>query len=67
MEKKKGNPMHRLMLKRKKAGITQADLAKGIGVSRQMISYYENGVCVPSYETLERIANYLNCWVKDIK
>lgn len=44
---------------RKKAGMTQVDLGKTIGVSGSMIGQWENDLRNPKPETLGRIANAL--------
>lgn len=41
---------------RKKAGLTQAELAKMLGVSNSFIAQYENDLRKPKIETLQRIA-----------
>ena len=51
---------------RKAAGLTQEDLAKAIGVKRSVVSKYENGQIGPRYETVERIAETLNCSISDL-
>lgn len=45
---------------RKKAGMTQPELAKKLGVSRSTISMYELGSREPDFETLEGIADIFN-------
>lgn len=45
---------------RKKAGFTQVELGKKLGVSAAMINQYENGVRNPKWETLRNIAAALN-------
>ena len=44
----------------KTCGKTQADIAKGIGVSQQGISEYKAGRSVPSLEKLCAICKYLD-------
>ena len=44
---------------RKKAGMTQAELAKKLGISYVGISQWENGTRNPKYDTLQRIASAL--------
>jgi transcriptional regulator with XRE-family HTH domain len=44
---------------RRKAGKTQEELEKAIGVSRQTIGLYERGKTPPPFETLASIANAL--------
>lgn len=44
---------------RKKAGISQDELAKKLGVKQATISKYETGIVSPTMEMLDRIANEL--------
>lgn len=47
------------------AGLTQAELAKRLGVTPQAISQYERGIKNPKNETLKRIATALDIpWCK---
>ena len=46
---------------RKKAGITQKELAQKLGLSFQSIAQWENDLRNPKVETLRRIANALEC------
>lgn len=50
----------RLRYLRKQDGLTQADLAKSIGLAKSSISMYENGHHEPDFETLEKIADFFN-------
>ena len=47
-------------------GLTQADLAARVGVSRKTINTVENGVFVPSTILALKLAATLNCKVEDI-
>ena len=49
-----------LIYLRKRAGLTQAELAEKLGVSRSTIGNYEKGIRTPDYEMLEKIADYFN-------
>jgi len=49
----------RMLLARKRRGLTAVELARRVGVSSQSISNYERGRQAPSAETLERIAGEL--------
>ena len=40
--------------------LTQADVAEGIGVTKQSVSQYETGVLELSTETLEKISDFLD-------
>ena len=42
---------------RKKAGLSQKELEKKLGVSQQHIAQYENGKRIPKLETLIKISN----------
>jgi putative transcriptional regulator len=50
---------------RKKNGLTQAELARRVGVSRSYINKIENGEAKPSLSLLERIASILDVSIKD--
>lgn len=49
-----------------KVGMTQAELAKRLGVTPQAISQYERGIKKPKIGTLRKIATALNCNVGDL-
>lgn len=49
----------------KEENMRQEDLAKEIGVSRQMVSKYINGQCIPSYFTIVRISDALFCSLEE--
>ena len=46
---------------RKEKGITQAQLAKLLGVTQGAIQFWENGEREPTLKTLKDIAKVLNC------
>jgi putative transcriptional regulator len=48
---------------RKQAGLTQEDLAKSMGVSRQTIISIERGKYVPSLALALKIARFFKCSV----
>lgn len=52
--------------KRLEYDIEQQELAKRIGVSKMMISYYESGMRVPSVANLVGIADALHCSVDEL-
>ena len=58
--------MHKIKEFRKKKGLTMAELALLIGVSRQSIYYFEASQREPSIDTLIKIAVALECTVDDI-
>lgn len=43
---------------RKEHNLTQEELGKILGVTRIMVSYYEIGRSVPSFQVLEKIIKY---------
>ena len=45
---------------RAKKGLTQAELAEGLGVAKSTISMYEVGAREPDFEMLENIADFFN-------
>lgn len=51
---------------RKKAGLTQKQLAERMGVNPSLISQYEKGFRNPKLETLERIASALEVPLEDL-
>ena len=55
-----------LTQRRKEAGITQANLAEAVQVSRKSINAIENGIYVPSTVLSLKIAMVLNCQVEDL-
>ena len=48
------------------AGLSVAELAERVGVSRQAIDYIERGINTPRMETLEKLAQALGCEVRDL-
>lgn len=51
---------------RKAKGLTQEELARQIGVSESMVSFYENGLKEPTIAKLHQIAAVLGCQAKDL-
>ena len=49
-----------LIYLRKRNGMTQADLAQALGISRGAVCMYETGKRVPRLEDMEAIADYFN-------
>ena len=66
MKKEKRKPLFKLMYERKKAGLTQSELAEKVGCMRMTIYYYESGARVPNAEMLSKLATALNCKTEDI-
>lgn len=67
MKKNKSyKPMIELKIMRLKRQITQAELARKIGVSQNTISLYEVGGRFPKRKNLDKLAAALECDVKDI-
>ena len=56
----------RLRALREKKGVTQVTLAERSGVQQSHISSIENGVMLPSFITILRIAAALPCKVSDL-
>ncbi len=52
--------------RREAAGLTQAELAGRIGVSRKTVNTVENGVFVPSTIVALKLAKALSCTVEDL-
>lgn len=51
---------------RQAAGLTQAELAAEVSVSRKTINTVENGVFVPTTVLALKLARALNCRVEDL-
>lgn len=51
---------------RQDAGLTQAELAEKVSVSRKTINTIENGVFVPTTVLALRLARALDCTVEDL-
>lgn len=52
--------MNRIKQLRKEKGLSQAQLAKEVGISNQIISFYENNKREPKIETWQALANFFN-------
>ncbi|OQW77472.1 MAG: transcriptional regulator [Proteobacteria bacterium ST_bin13] len=57
---------NRLKIMRSEAGLTQADLAEQVGVSRKTINTVENGIFVPSTLLALKLARALGTPVEAI-
>lgn len=51
---------------RKKAGYTQKELGKKLGISQVRVAQYENGIRNPKIETVKKIAEALNVEIIDL-
>jgi putative transcriptional regulator len=58
--------INRLKEMRTAAGLTQAELAERVAVSRKTVNTVENGVFVPSTTLALKLARALGCRVEDI-
>ena len=59
--------MNRIKELRKSKGLTQAELAAKLGVTRQAVSLYEKGQRKPKIETWKKLADYFGVSVPYIK
>ncbi len=57
---------NRLKDERTRLGLTQAELAERVAVSRKTINTVENGVFVPSTTLALKLARALDCTVEDV-
>lgn len=51
---------------RKTRGLSRKEVADGVEVSPQFISYLENGSKNPSFSLLQKISEYLDCSIEDL-
>ena len=51
---------------REQRGLTQKQLADLIGVAQQHVSRWENGKHRPSIDTVQKLAEILNCNISDL-
>ena len=58
--------MYGLILARKKAGLTQSQLAEAIGVRKNAISCYETGERYPAPKIRDRLEKYFGCEFKEL-
>lgn len=66
MRTKKPLFAHRLSLLRKKKGITQVQLAEQLGVSIEMVKYYETRATHPNSSILLKISDVLGVNIDDL-
>jgi len=57
---------NRLREAREAAGLTQAQLAERVGVSRKTVNTVENGVFVPSTIVALKLAKAFDCTVEEL-
>ena len=50
----------RIKLLREKSGLTQADLAKQLGITRSGVNAWEMGISVPSTQYIVELAHFFN-------
>lgn len=48
------------------AGLTQAELAEGVGVTRSAVALWETGRKYPRGRDIPQIASLLNCTIDDL-
>ncbi len=51
---------------RKNRGLTQVDLSNYLNMSRQGYAHYENGIRIPNYQVLDRLAKFYQISVDDL-
>ena len=51
---------------RKKAKISQSDVAKALGISRQAVFLWELGETHPRFEMLQKVADLYGCTVAEL-
>ena len=54
------NISQKILLQRKKKGISQEDLANALNVSRQAVSKWESSQSVPDMDKIVALSNYFN-------
>jgi len=55
-----------LKIERIRAGMTQSDLAKKVGINTFMVARIESGQTVPRVDTLKKLAEVLNVTMEDL-
>ena len=58
-----GNRLYEL---RKRAGLSQAELARMVGVTNKAVSKWETGSAKPGFDTAHRLADALNVTIGDL-
>lgn len=60
------NTMFNIEQLRKRAGLSQVELAKALNITQGAVSQWENGISVPSSEKLPEIAKILGCEIGEL-
>lgn len=60
MEKEKRNALIGLKIIRKRRNLNQQKIAMDLNISREAISYYENGKRNPDIQTLKSLSSYFH-------
>ena len=63
---KKYSPMKRLKIKRIEADLTQSELAKKVGITKNALSSYETGFRFPRKCILDKLAEALDCKIEEL-
>ena len=58
--------MNGIKVIRKKIGLSQAELAQRVGVTRESISRYEDGSRTPSLQVFQKLASALGCTLDEL-
>lgn len=51
---------------RRDAGLTQAEVAKAVGVDQSAVSFWDTGKCIPRGAMLITLAKLYNCTVDEL-
>ncbi|MEG2003906.1 MAG: helix-turn-helix transcriptional regulator, partial [Clostridia bacterium] len=57
---------HKISVLRRRAAMTQMELANKLGISYQAVSNWERGVSMPDISNLKEVANLLNTSVDEL-
>ena len=63
---RKYEPMLNLKIMRIKKGLTQIELSEKIGKSKNLVYLYESGFSYPTKRMMDKLAQALDCEIKDI-
>lgn len=56
----------KLLELRRKAGLTQEQLAKKLGIDQTAVSNWERGKCTPLQKFRKKLVKVLNCTLEDL-